>query len=746
MKQKLNIILFVSVFSLALLGGISSLPLLAFGLSLDDGFIQMAPSTSISFLVTILLSLIWVKYTRQFYHNKKYVALAILPVALFGLLEVVGYFIDADLNFENHLMPNFGYLDGIPLGRMSPITGFCFFISSCVLLILVSQNKKRRISHFINLIKNIFTTLLFFTSLLVIVSYLYQIPLLYNIHNIIPMALSTSVGFLCVSGILIINDKKNHLVELFTHLSPSTTLIRFITPFTVLSVFITGLIQHFMFTAYFVNYSPLITAFILILLAVTCGFMAIFLTKKLISFQDKININLHQYKSMVTLSSGMQALLDDNFVYLAVNQAYVEKLNLTIEQVVGKHLSEVLGKVYFDTEFKSFAEQSLAGEVVIQRKWMEFSSGQRAFIDLEMAPYYQDDGNIYGIIVNARDITQLKHYQDNLKKSNLVIENSPVVAFRWRADWSVEHVSSNVNLLGFQASDLLSGKIDYLDMVHPQDLPHVIKDVEYFTEKGGKHFSHEYRIISPAGTVFWVDDRITIERGKDGNVSFYQGIIINITEKKQADIKLEQSNKLMNSVISSTPDLIFAKNMNHEYILANNAFAKSLKQSAEFLIGKTDQQLGFTNEKTNKIKIQDQKVFDSNIIPISSYRSFYDDKKVVDISKFPLRKENGDIIGIIYIGHDVTEHINNLAKISKQQKELTQTIDAIYDAVITINDLGLIQGCNKATEYMFGYTTAELVGENINLLTSEDIATEHDDYIAASLSTGTNKIIENNRK
>ncbi|TWX72019.1 PAS domain S-box protein [Colwellia demingiae] len=301
-------------------------------------------------------------------------------------------------------------------------------------------------------------------------------------------------------------------------------------------------------------------------------------------------------------------------------------------------------------------------------------------------------------------------------------------------------------MLGFQANDLLTGKVNYADMVHPQDLARVIKEVDFFTEKGVEHFTQEYRMLSPSGQLFWVDDKTTIERSDDGSVALYQGIIIDITDKKQAEIELEQSNTLIKNVINSTPDLIYAKNTDHQYILANNAFAHYLKQPVEFFIGKTDKQLGFSNEQINKFKIEEQEILNGNSIPISSCRTFYDDNKVVDASKFPLRKDNGEIEGIIYVGHDVTENIDNLIKISEQQKELTQTIDAIFDAVITINDLGLIQSCNRATGLMFGYSTEELIGKNVSLLMPDNVASQHDDYINNHLKTGENKIIGKGRE
>jgi hemerythrin-like metal-binding protein/PAS domain S-box-containing protein len=744
-KQKLNLLMLASIFSLAVLGGISYLPLFEFFLSIDEGFIPMAPSTSALFLMTFLVLFVWVNSARKFYRYKKSIGLILLLVSLFGLLEIVEYFTGIELNFESYLVPAYGDLQGIPIARMSPVTGFCFFLTSCVLFILSNHHKKCECRHFLALIKNIFTTILSLTSLLFIVTYLYRSPIFYNTQDIIPMALSTSLGFLCVSGVLIVNDNKNYFMKTFTQLSPSTALIRFITPFTVFSIFVTGLVQHFMFAVSSVNNSIFLSTAILLLFAVICGFIAMLVTQKLMSFQDESNKYLHQYKSMVTLSSGMQALLNDKFEYLAVNQAYVEQLNLTIEEVVGKHISDIFGKVYFDSEFMGPAERSLVGEVVIQKKWMKFPSGHTSFIDLEMGPYYQDDGNIYGIMVNARDITQLKHYQDNLEKSKLVIENSRVIAFRWKPDCSVEHVSSNVDLLGVQASDLLSGKIKYTDMVHSEDLARVMREVSSFTKKGVKQFIHEYRIFSPLDRVFWVEDRTTIVRGKDGKVAFYQGIVIDITDKKQVELKLKQSNTIIQNVINSTPDLIFAKNTEHQYILANNAFAQSLRQSSQSLIGKTDKQFNYTDEQISNFRRQDEKVLNGRCVITPSRRPL-DGDKVLETSKFPLRNENGDIGGVIGIGHDVTEHIANLAKISKQQKELSQTLDAIFDAVITIDDLGLIQSCNKATELMFGYAAKELVGKNVSLLMPDNLAEQHDNYMNNHLLIGETQIIGRGRE
>ncbi len=334
------------------------------------------------------------------------------------------------------------------------------------------------------------------------------------------------------------------------------------------------------------------------------------------------NIHLFQYKAMVSLSSDRQALLDEDFVYLAVNNAYAEKFNLTTEQIIGKHPSDLFGKAFFDSALKENGKRCLNGEIIKQNKWFRFSNNEMLCMEISLSPYVQEDGNIHGIMINARDITELKQYQDDL----------------------------------------------------------------------------------------------------------------------------EQSNNLLNNVINSTPDLIFSKGSNLKYILVNNAFAQSIQETTSNIIGKTDKQLNLPIEKVYEFTSQDNIVLKGKPYIVSECTSFDNNKTIHETSKFPLKKENGEIIGIVGIARDITSHIANLAKISKQQKELSQVIDAMFDAVITINDLGLIQSCNNATEQMFGYTIEELIGKNVSILTGEAIAKEHDQYIKNYVLTGKAKVIGKGRE
>src|SRR6185503_260078 len=76
-----------------------------------------------------------------------------------------------------------------------------------------------------------------------------------------------------------------------------------------------------------------------------------------------------------------------------------------------------------------------------------------------------------------------------------------------------------------------------------------------------------------------------------------------------------------------------------------------------------------------------------------------------------------------------------------QAAKLRGILESAVTAIITIDDRGLIESINPATERLFGYGAAELLGQNVKVLMPEPYKGEHDGYIANYLDTGVRKII-----
>ena len=78
---------------------------------------------------------------------------------------------------------------------------------------------------------------------------------------------------------------------------------------------------------------------------------------------------------------------------------------------------------------------------------------------------------------------------------------------------------------------------------------------------------------------------------------------------------------------------------------------------------------------------------------------------------------------------------------SDQARLSEAIIDDAVDAIITIDELGIIQSFNRGGERLFGYTADELLGRNVKLLMPEPYQQEHDGYLRAYRETGYKKII-----
>lgn len=75
-----------------------------------------------------------------------------------------------------------------------------------------------------------------------------------------------------------------------------------------------------------------------------------------------------------------------------------------------------------------------------------------------------------------------------------------------------------------------------------------------------------------------------------------------------------------------------------------------------------------------------------------------------------------------------------------QAAKLGGMLESSFIAIITIDDRGLIESVNPATERLFGYGAAELIGQNVKVLMPDPYRSAHDEYISDYLKTGRRKI------
>lgn len=233
--------------------------------------------------------------------------------------------------------------------------------------------------------------------------------------------------------------------------------------------------------------------------------------------------------------------------------------NEAAQKIFGYSQAEAMGKIYYEllsqaryheVSKQDFSEFQASGKGAFIGRTLPLTAvrknGEEFPMELSASTTYLDGKlTTIGII---RDISRRKKAEDALKEVYEIVTMSSAVVFLWKniTGWPVEFVSSNVaDLFGYTDEDFISGKVVYSEIIHPEDLERVAKEVsDYSTEVGRKKFIHEpYRIITKDGQTKWVEDKTFIRRDKNGNITHFQGFVEDISER----IKLEEEQRIIKS-------------------------------------------------------------------------------------------------------------------------------------------------------------------------------------------------------
>jgi phosphoserine phosphatase RsbU/P len=117
--------------------------------------------------------------------------------------------------------------------------------------------------------------------------------------------------------------------------------------------------------------------------------------------------------------------------------------------------------------------------------------------------------------------------EEALRLAEMIIAQSPVVLFRRLAGKkrNLVYVSSNISQFGYSADDFISGKIRFMDIIHPEDRKHGVKEVKAFAKADVEEYSQSCRILTPSGELRWVEDRTSVVRDRRGRKIYNQGIM-----------------------------------------------------------------------------------------------------------------------------------------------------------------------------------------------------------------------------
>ena len=187
------------------------------------------------------------------------------------------------------------------------------------------------------------------------------------------------------------------------------------------------------------------------------------------------------------------------------------------------------------------------------------------------------------------------------------------------------------------------------------------------------HFELPYR--APDGSTRWMQGMSRPERLADGS-TLWNGMLIDITARRQAQQAVEDSHALFSGVINGTSDAVFIKCVQSRYLLINPAGAAFLGASAEEIIGRTDDDF-FSPETAARTRTHDLEVmatgcshtYEDDDVVVGTERTFL-------VTKSPYRDAAGKLLGVIGIARDTTEQRRAAGALREAKEEAERANNA----------------------------------------------------------------------
>jgi PAS domain S-box-containing protein len=261
------------------------------------------------------------------------------------------------------------------------------------------------------------------------------------------------------------------------------------------------------------------------------------------------------------------------------------------------------------------------------------------------------------------------------------------------------------------------------DHIHPAERTKVINSIERTIEMGDDFWSKEYRFRLADDTYADIFDRGYILYDEQGRPVQMIGAMSDITDRKQAEEKLEAERNLLSTLIDNLPDYVFVKDVNSRLILDNIAHRRILgATSLEQVIGRTD--LDFFPSELAALYIADeQKIIQSGEAMINHEEPVIDregNHRWLMTTKIPLLDRQGIITGIVGINHDITNRRRAEDALKKEHADLEERTAELHVALreteglfSTVQDIltstHLTQICQTLMEHFLDLVKADRI-------------------------------------
>ena len=314
-------------------------------------------------------------------------------------------------------------------------------------------------------------------------------------------------------------------------------------------------------------------------------------------------------------------------------------------------------------------------------------------------------GEIIGAsIVRARYISELAD-------AKRIVDNSTTVLFRAKAEpgMPLTYISGNVSKWGYSPAQFLSSLTFFLDTVHPDDVPQLVAWTHKLLSDSALPSWLIFRIRFADGNYRWFENHISAFHDHAGTLTAFEGMLFDITARKQAEEQVDLGNTLFRTAMEKTPNGFLVVGADQRIITCNQRFLDMWGIPAETTKAGLDEALS----QAVSVKLKDGQGFLAKVEGLHEHPKQaiedeieFKDGRIFERHSAALPAHNQQYPGRMFFFRDITERKLDEAKMARLAR--TDVLTGLANRATFLDRLDLALAASRRGDTPFAVHYVDL--------------------------------------
>uniref|UniRef100_B8HRN4 histidine kinase n=1 Tax=Cyanothece sp. (strain PCC 7425 / ATCC 29141) TaxID=395961 RepID=B8HRN4_CYAP4 len=383
-----------------------------------------------------------------------------------------------------------------------------------------------------------------------------------------------------------------------------------------------------------------------------------------ITDRKQAELQLRELNNALTNTVEGISRLDPQGHYTFVNQSYADMMGYTAAEMLGQHWHITVYPDDREAALAAYEQMRSWGKAKLKSRGLR-KDGAVFHRRIVMVAVYDDQESFSGHYCFMEDVTDKMQLKTERAKVELALRESeerfrtlsaaaPIGICQADLDGNCLYTNARwQEMSGLSFEDSLGQ--GWVQAIYPDDRSTLSAAWAAYVRGECDHLP-DFRLLTPEGKIRWVSTCVGAIKSSTGEIIGYVSTDEDITERKQAEQALQDSQQRFQTILDNSPTAIYLLDPQNNFLLANRVCAEHVSLTPEDLVGKSIYEF-WPREIADVFAANNQTVFETGqLLQLEEVVPHLDGQQRTYITvKFPLRDLMGNPYAICGISTDISE-------------------------------------------------------------------------------------------